>query len=393
MSGTRIITKTIWRLSLISLFTDMASEMLYPVIPLYLKQAGYTMIAIGLLEGISEAIAGLCKGYFGAWSDGVKLRTPFIKVGYAISTFGKLLIALIPSLTGIFSARIIDRLGKGIRSAPRDALLAQEASMETRSAVFGFHRAMDTLGAVAGPSIAAIFLLWYPGNYTKLFWIAAIPGIVVILIFLGLRERKKEGGSKVNFPSWKIFLGYYGKSDPRFKKHLLLFVVFTLFNSSDVFLLLKVKETGVEDGLLLTLYIIYNAVYALAAWPAGILADKWGISRILSAGFLCFAITYAAFGFSPNLLIFALLFIIYGLYAAAIESQMKTYLLQFVEAENRGVAIGLFTGFQSIALLLASIMAGVVWQKFSALYVFIPAAFIATLLFFYFFIAAQNEKK
>lgn len=393
MSGTRIITKTIWRLSLISLFTDMASEMLYPVVPLYLKQAGYTMVAIGLLEGISEAIAGLCKGYFGAWSDGIKLRTPFIKVGYTISTFSKLLIALLPSLSGIFSARIIDRLGKGIRSAPRDALLAQEASPENRSAVFGFHRAMDTLGAVAGPSIAAVFLLLYPENYTTLFWIAAIPGIVVMLIFFGLRERNKGGATKVIFPSWKNFLNYYGKSDPRFKKHLLMFLLFTLFNSSDVFLLLKVKETGAEDGLLLMLYIIYNAVYALSAWPAGILADKWGIHRILSIGFLCFTITYAAFGFASNLLIFTLLFIIYGLYAAAIETQMKTYLLQFVDVENRGTAIGLFTGFQSISLLFASLLAGVVWQKFGAIYIFLPAAVIAAVLFLYFFKAGQKGKK
>ncbi len=392
MSGTRIITKTIWRLSLISLCTDMASEMLYPVIPLYLKQAGYTMIAIGLLEGISEAIAGLSKGYFGAWSDGIKLRTPFIKIGYSISTFSKVLVALLPTLGGIFSARVIDRLGKGIRSAPRDALLAQEANPENRSAVFGFHRAMDTLGAVAGPSIAAAFLLLYPGNYAELFWIAAIPGLVVLFIFFGLRERKKEEWSPIVFPSWKNFLSYYSKSDPRFKKHLLLFMIFTLFNSSDVFLLLKVKETGAEDGLLLMLYIVYNAVFALAAWPAGILADKLGIPRILSIGFICFAITYGAFGFSTNLLLFTVLFIIYGIYAAAIESQMKTYLLQFVESENRGAAIGLFTGFQSITLLFASILAGVIWQKFGAMYVFLPAAVVAAFLFFYFFIAAQKEK-
>lgn len=391
MSRPRIITKTIWQLSLISLFTDMASEMLYPVLPLYLKQAGYTFIAIGLLEGIAEAIAGLCKGYFGAWSDTMHRRTPFVKAGYTISAISKLLIAILPTLPSIFTARITDRLGKGIRSGARDAMLAQEAPVAHRSAVFGFHRAMDTLGAVAGPSIAAAFLLLYPENYTGLFWLAAIPGLIVVIISFTLKEKRTTDTKTSAYPSWKKFLGYYKRSNPHFKKHFMLFLLFTLFNSSDVFLLLKVKETGVEDGLLLLLYIIYNAVYALAAWPAGILADKWGINRMLAAGFICFAITYGFFGFTTNLLIFTLLFVIYGFYAAAIESQLKTCLLQFIEPADRGTALGLFTGLQSIALLLASVLAGWLWQSFSPILVFLPSAAMAAGLAVFFLLPQKKQ--
>lgn len=392
MSGSRIITKTIWQLSFISLFTDMASEMLYPVLPLYLKEAGYTFLAIGLLEGIAEAVAGLCKGYFGAWSDNIRRRTPFVKAGYTISAISKLFIAIIPTLSVIFTARIADRLGKGIRSGARDAMLAQEAPPEQRSAVFGFHRAMDTLGAVAGPSIAAAFLLLYPENYTGLFWLAAIPGLAVVIISFILKEQKVTQGKTSVLPSWKKMLSYYPKSNPVFKKHLILFLAFTLFNSSDVFLLLKVKETGAEDGLLLLLYIIYNAVYALSAWPAGMLADKWGINRMLAAGFTCFAITYGFFGFTSNLLIFTLLFVVYGFYAAAIESQVKTCLLQFIEPDERGTALGLFTGLQSITLLLASVLAGWLWQSFNPLLVFLPAAVMALTLAVFFHLAQKKQE-
>lgn len=391
MTGKRIITKTIWQLSLISLFTDMASEMLYPVLPLYLKQAGYTFIAIGLLEGIAEAVAGLCKGYFGAWSDTTRQRTPFVRAGYILSALSKLFIALLPTFSAIFTARIADRLGKGIRSGARDAMLADEAPVAHRSAVFGFHRAMDTLGAVAGPAIAAAFLLLYPENYIQLFWLAALPGLVVVIISFTLREKKASPGKASAHPSWKKFLRYYPQSKPAFKKHLWLFLLFTLFNSSDVFLLLKVKETGVEDGLLLLLYIIYNTVYALAAWPAGILADKWGISRMLAAGFICFAITYGFFGFTTNLLIFTLLFVVYGFYAATIESQVKTCLLQYIEPADRGTALGLFTGLQSIALLLASVLAGWFWQRFSPLLVFLPGTLMALGLALFFIFSPKKQ--
>ena len=186
----RIITRTIFILSLISLFADVASEMIYPVIPLYLKEIGFSVVWIGLLEGVANFTAGISKGYFGKLSDEKGLRLPFVKIGYILSTVSKPIIALFTAKLWIFFARTVDRLGKGVRTAARDALLSQQTTKENKGKVFGFHRSMDTLGAAIGPIIALIFLILYPGEYRTLFFIAFIPGVISILLIFLLKEKK-----------------------------------------------------------------------------------------------------------------------------------------------------------------------------------------------------------
>ena len=177
----KILTRNIWILSLVSLFNDVASELLYPVMPIYLKSIGFSIILIGLLEGFAEATAGLSKGYFGTLSDNKGKRLPFIQIGYAFSAISKPMMAIFSNIFWIFSARTLDRLGKGVRTGSRDALLSDESTPETKGRVFGFHRSMDTVGAVLGPLLALVYLTYNPENYKSLFYLTLFPGLVALI--------------------------------------------------------------------------------------------------------------------------------------------------------------------------------------------------------------------
>src|SRR5512141_2206259 len=194
--GTKIITRTIWILSLVSLFTDVASEMLYPVMPVFLRSIGFSFLLIGILEGVAEATAGLSKGYFGQKSDQLGKRLPFVQLGYALSAISKPLMAFFVYPLWIFFARTIDRLGKGLRTGARDAMLSDECAPENKGKVFGFHRSMDTLGAVFGPAIALLYLYYHPGNYKMLFLIAFLPGVIAISFTFFIKEKKLKPAVK-----------------------------------------------------------------------------------------------------------------------------------------------------------------------------------------------------
>ena len=197
----KAINRTVWILSFVSLFADIASEMLYPVIPVYLKEIGFSVLLIGILEGVAGFTAGLSKGYFGKLSDEKGIRLPFIKWGYFLSAVSKPMMGVFAFPIWIFFARTIDRLGKGLRTAARDALLSQNASKETKARVFGFHRSMDTLGAAIGPAIALILLVFYPGQYVLIFFIAFVPGLISVALIFFLKEKV---GFRKNFRSYRL---------------------------------------------------------------------------------------------------------------------------------------------------------------------------------------------
>ncbi len=358
------------------MFTDVASEMLYPVMPLFLKQIGFTVIFIGVLEGVAEAVAGLTKPYFGKLSDTKGRRLPFIKLGYALSAISKPLMAIFIFPIWIFFVRTLDRLGKGIRTGARDALLSDEATRETKATVFGFHRSMDTLGAVFGPAIALGYLYFFPKDYHTLFLVAFVPGVLAIVFTQLIREKPKPvnpapiTSSPTNLFS---FVTYWKNSSPQYKKLVTGLLLFALFNSSDVFLLLKMKESGLNDTAVIGVYIFYNFIYALLAYPAGILADNLGLKKVFLFGLLIFAIVYAGFAFNHNLVIFIILFALYGLYAASTEGISKAWISNIVDKSETATAIGTYTGFQSIASLLASSICGLLWYNFGG-----PATFIIT---------------
>lgn len=389
----KIITRTIWVLSLVSLFTDMASEMLYPVMPLFLKHIGYTALFIGVLEGIAESVAGLSKSYFGKLSDKSGKRLPFVQLGYTLSAISKPMLALFIYPWWIFLSRTIDRLGKGIRTGARDALLSDECTKENKARVFGFHRSLDTLGAVFGPAIALIYLYFNPDNYKTLFLIAFLPGLVAIAATLLIKEKritplvtKNDQRTKVNFFA---FADYWKTSSAQYKKLVTGLLLFALFNSSDVFLLLKMKESGLSDTAVIGVYIFYNLVFALSAYPIGILADRIGLKKIFVTGLFVFGLVYIGFAFNKSMPVFFLLFFLYGLYAAATEGISKAWISNIVDKKETATAIGTYSGFQSICAFIASSLCGLLWFNFGAMFTFLLTAGVT----FFVIIYLANFKK
>jgi MFS family permease len=381
---TKIITRTIWILSLVSLFTDVASEMLYPVMPVFLRSIGFSFLLIGVLEGFAEAVAGLSKGYFGKQSDISGKRLPFVQLGYALSAISKPMMALFIYPVWIFFARTIDRLGKGLRTGARDALLSDECAPENKGKVFGFHRAMDTMGAVLGPSIALAYLYFYPGNYKTLFIIAFFPGVIAILFTLFIKERQHEK-KVVQKERWSFFtiFSYWKHSPSEYKKLMAGLLLFATFNSSDVFLLLRMKETGLNDTSVIGVYIFYNLAFAVLAYPVGILADKLGLKKIFLAGLFIFAVVYSGFAVNNNLVIFFILFFLYGLYAAATEGISKAWISNIVPKSETATAIGTYSGLQSLCALLASSLTGFLWYRFGSVTTFTITAAVTLVVILY----------
>ena len=384
MSSTgKIITKTVWMVSLVSLFTDFASEMLYPIMPVYLKYIGFSVVLIGILEGVAEATAGLSKSYFGRLSDNSGKRLPFVQFGYLLSALSKPMMALFTNAWWIFFSRTTDRLGKGIRTGARDALLSDEATPETKATVFGYHRSMDTWGAVLGPTVAWIFLFFFPQQYKTLFLLAFIPGFIAVIITRLIKEKKHDRVIEKKSASLLESFVYWKKSPSAYRKLMMGLLLFALFNSSDIFLLLKIKETGYTDTQVVGLYIFYNLIFALFAYPIGRYADKIGLKKVFLLGLLFFAVTYAGFAVNATHYIYFLLFITYGLYAACTEGVAKAWISNMVDKKDVATAIGTYAGFQSIAALVASTVAGLLWFKFGAQLTFYITAAIALLVIIY----------
>jgi MFS family permease len=358
------LTRNIILLSLVSLFTDVASEMLYPVMPVYLKQIGFSMLLIGVLEGVAEATAGLSKGAFGKWSDTAGKRLPFVQWGYLLSALSKPMMALFTYPLWIFSARTLDRLGKGMRSGARDALLSDEAGKEHKGKVFGFHRGMDTLGAAIGPLLALIYLHYHPQEYKTLFFIAFVPGLLGVLLTVVVKEHKAPSIQVSSKPGMLNYFSYWKHAGASYKRTVTGLLLFTLFNSSDVFLLLLLKHKGYTDEHVLMVYIFYNMCYALLAYPAGWLGDQWGLKNNLIAGLLLFACVYAGIGYVHQGWQVYMLFFLYATNAALTEGCSKALLSNLCEKKDTATALGFYSSFNSIALMLASFAAGYLWHSY-----------------------------
>lgn len=379
----KIINRTVLILSLVSLFTDVASEMLYPVIPVYLKEIGFSVLLIGILEGVANFTAGLSKGYFGKRSDEKGLRLPFVKLGYSFSAISKPMMAAFVYPLWIFFARTIDRLGKGLRTAARDALLSQNATNETKARVFGFHRAMDTLGAATGPAIALLFLVFYPNQYKALFVLAFIPGIISVA-FIFLLKEKRQPVSTLGKGNFFSFFKYWKIASADYRKLVVGLLFLALFNSSDLFLILKTKQITGSDQLTIGAYILYNVVYALASYPLGAVADKIGIKKVFFGGLVLFALVYFLFGTTHSVALIFSAFFIYGIYAAATEGITKAWITNMAHTTNTATAIGFYTSCESICTLLASVIAGAIWDNFGSSVTFFTTSGAAMMVILYF---------
>ncbi|TSA50655.1 MAG: MFS transporter [Sphingobacteriales bacterium] len=367
------ITRNILILSLVSLLNDVSSEMLIPIMPLYLKSIGFTVAWIGILEGVAEATAGLSKIYFGHLSDKIGKRMPFVRIGYFMSAIAKSMLALSTFTAWIFTARFSDKLGKGVRTAARDAMLSDETTSENKGAVFGFHRAFDTAGAALGPFVALIFLWKFPRDYQALFFIAFIPSMLSVLTTFFAKEKIQKAISKIK-PGLLHSFSYWRTATSSYKKLILPLLLFSLVNSSDAFLLLMMKQIGMSDTQVLILYIFYNLVFAALSFPIGKYADKIGLKSILIFGLLIYCISYTGMAITHSQLIYYLLFFGYGIYSASTDGVSKALISNLVPKSETATAIGFFAGVQSICILICNIVAGLLWQQFGAPVVFIVAA-------------------
>lgn len=359
--------------------------MLYPIMPIYLRTIGFSIVLIGILEGVAEATAGLSKGYFGKLSDTSGRRVPFVQIGYVFSAISKPMMAIFTFPFWIFFARTIDRFGKGIRTGARDAILSDEATPQTKGKVFGFHRSMDTIGAVIGPTLALLYLYYFPQDYKTLFFLAFIPGLFAVISSFFLKSEKiNEKKTKVSTPFFS-FLKYWKTSPPEYRKLVFGLLLFTLFNSSDVFLLLQAKQSGLDDTMVIGVYIFYNLIYALFAFPVGIFADKVGLKTIFIVGLMLFATVYFGMAVNTNLYMFFGLFFLYGIYASSTEGISKAWISNITDKKDTATAIGTFSGLQSICTMLASSLTGLLWFQFGATAAFITTATLTLFVIVYFF--------
>ncbi|HQU53330.1 MAG: MFS transporter [Lewinellaceae bacterium] len=386
------IPRTVITLGIISLFTDMASEMLYPVLPLFMTEVGFTVLGIGFLEGFAQLVVGYAKGYFGRWSDVSKVRVPFVRWGYAMSAISKPLMGWIMSSAGLFLLRSMDRLGKGVRTAARDALLAQEATPETKGRIFGFHRSMDTLGASLGPLLALAFLFYRPDDLRYLFYLAIVPGILAI----GFAWRLKERGGTISVtratrPGWNDFFRYWRRSPSGYRLVVGGLLGFGLLNSSDFFLLLQLQSLGYSEKAIIGFYIFYNMVYALLAYPSGILADRWKFKSIFAIGILCYGLVYGGMGLFHNPFYLLALFLLYGVYAAMTEGIAKAWISNLVPQNELATGIGAYEAMLSVSAFLASLIAGWIWYSLGAQYLFITVGLLGLMVSGFFFLKPIPE--
>lgn len=373
------LTRTVWALSVVSLLADITSEMLYPILPIYLAGVGFSAAWIGALEGVSEAIAGLSKGWFGALSDKLGRRMPFVSAGYFLSGIAKPAVGFVTHPLGVFVFRALDRFGKGVRTAPRDAVLADESSPETRARVFGFHRGMDTLGAAIGPTVALLLLWNFPGDYRTVFLWSIIPGIVAAALTLAIRESKKPPKHTAVTSLCSGFL-YWRTASHDYRRFTAFMLLFALANSSDMFLLMKMKAAGLDDMQVVGAYILFNFVYAGLSYPMGAVGDRLGTARILAAGFGVFGVVYCGFGISDNLTVLLGLVVLYGVYGAATQGIQRAIIAGLCPQEERATGIGAFAGMQSVASLGAGLLAGAIWTAFSPTVMFLFSGIIALAL-------------
>jgi len=360
------LSKNTFLLAFASLFADVSTEMLYPVLPVFLTETlGAKPAILGLVEGIAQALQNIVQGFSGWLSDKLKRRKPVALVGYFVSALSKPFIGLSTSWTGVLAARSMDRLGSGSRSAPRDALVAASAAEKDRGKAFGLEGIGDNLGAFLGPLITILLVASFHVELRTIFILAVIPGLLAAAMVFLVRERPVAVTSKAK-------LDVHVRHFPRgYWKYLFVILLFSLGNSSNTFLILRTKDLGTPLTTTILIYALFNLVAALASFPAGYLSDTFGRKGVLLVGFLVFAIVYAAFGFTTHIALLAGLFMLYGLYQGIFRTVGKALATDFLPPEFHASGIGWYTAAVGLATLVASLVAGQLWSRAGP-----PAAFL-----------------
>ena len=361
-------------LGLVSFFADISSEMVYPLIPLYLTAAfGATPVLVGIIEGIAESVASLLKVFSGYISDKYNRKKPLAFFGYASGLLYKLALLFAGSWVGILGARVIDRFGKGIRTAPRDVMVSESADKAQMGKAFGIHKALDMAGSAIGILLAFVLLKRIgEGAYKTIFAISILPVLLALGMFAFVKEKREVRESRPREHFWKNIR----KLNGNLKLYILVAFLFTLGNSSNTFLLLKANDIGFSNTDVILLYFVYNLVSALFAIPFGKRSDRVGRKRILIAGYITFAAVYLGFALVTSKWLLVGAFVLYGFYTAMVAGVERAFIAEIAPADLKGTMLGLHSTLVGIALLPASVIAGALWTTVGS---FAPFAFGALL--------------
>jgi len=378
------LSRPVWLLGWVSFFTDMASEMVYPLLPLFLTQVlGAGAMSLGIIEGAAEAANSALKIVSGWLADRWHSPKKLVLLGYGIASSVRPLIGFATAWPQVLAIRFSDRLGKGIRGAPRDAMLADFAAADARGRVYGFHRAMDHAGAVTGPLLASAFLYFYPGNYRTLFFLTVIPGIIVILVLLKVPERGQTGvtpGSDQgqtptkNLQSSRSGLWNLGG---RFYWAMTVILIFSLGNASDAFLLLRLSDLGVTSIWIPVLWSALHVVKVISSLVGGAMSDRFGRRGLIALGWLWYALIYAGFGYFDTKRAVIAIFLAYGLYFGLTEGNEKAWVADMAPSHARGTAFGIYNAALGVGTLAASLIFGALWTRVSPHAAFMAGAGLA----------------
>jgi MFS family permease len=360
------LPRPVWLLGLASLFTDTASEAIYPLLPVYLTRVlGAGAASLGIIEGVAEAANSLLKVASGWLSDRWHVRKPIVLAGYGVSSAVRPLIALVGSWPQLLAVRFLDRVGKGVRGAPRDAILAACATPATRGRIFGFHRAMDHVGAIVGPLLASAFLVLDPGHYRLLFALTIVPGALAVWMLTKIPEQRlaqetepragRRSAASPTVSSWRDL--------PRDYYVLLgVLLAFTLGNSADAFLLLRLSDAGVATAFIPLLWAALHVVKAVMSVWGGVKSDRWGRRLVIGAGWMVYGVVYAGFAVSHSVAALVGWFLVYGLYFGLSEGTEKALIADLTPTRLSGTAFGLYNAALGVGALLASVAFGIVWK-------------------------------
>ncbi|HEX4925329.1 MAG TPA: MFS transporter [Bdellovibrionales bacterium] len=373
----RALHPTILGLGLVSFLTDFSSEMIYPLLPLFLSQTlGAGPAALGIIEGIAEATAAFFKFISGRWSDEAGRKKPFVVAGYSLSSLSRPLIGLAQAWPHVLVLRFLDRIGKGIRTSPRDALIADLTNDHNRGRAYGFHRAMDHAGAVIGPLAAAV-LLGVGFSLRETFLFAAVPAaLCMVVLVYWVREPARvnpDGRAEavaLKATSWKAL-------PADFKRYLFVVLLFTLGNATDAFFLLKLGEAGVPQAWVAGLWAVHSAVKMSSTYLGGVWSDRFKPKNVLCAGWLFYACIYVAFAYVTDENILVGLFLLYGIYFGLTEPAERSLVVIQSKRATKGVAFGFFHLFIAAGALPASLVFGLIWQSFGSHYAFLMGASLA----------------
>lgn len=360
-----VYSPNVKRLAAVSFFTDFASEMLYPIMPLLWSSLGFSAQMIGIIEGVAEAVAGLSKLLWGYLADRFHRYRTLVILGYGISAIMKPLLGLTTTFIVPLAARNIERLGKAIRTAPRDAILSAESKPEDRARVIGFHRSMDTLGAVVGPAVCLILLLVLNGNLRNIFLVATIPGLIAVVAAWAIDDRKAKAAAEksnvvANTPVRAVL------HLPDFRRLVIGLALFAFINSSDAFLILRLRDLGISNMYIVLAYMFYNAVYALAAKSTHRLVTRFSMQGSMLTALSLFAVVYMLISLDLAYPLLFCVLLIYGLFAGLFEVTSKAWMVNVLPGNAKATGVGLAGSITSLAFLGASLFTGLLWAQFGS---------------------------